>query len=104
MPVVQFDNQVAIVTGAGGGIGRAIALELARRGARVLVNDVPDEGAAQVASSTLAEATAREIRKTGGTAAVSAVPVGSFEAAHTIIEQARSAFGRIDMLANVAGT
>ena len=104
MPVVEFDNQVAIVTGAGGGIGRAIALELARRGARVLVNDVPDEGAAQGGSSTLAEATAREIRETGGTAAVSAVPVGSFEAARTIIEQARSAFGRIDMLANVAGT
>jgi NAD(P)-dependent dehydrogenase (short-subunit alcohol dehydrogenase family) len=89
---ITFEDRVAIVTGAGGGLGRAYALELARRGARVVVNDV--RGAPVVA---------REIRDAGGQAVASVQSVSSETGGRTIVEQAVDAFGSVDILINNAG-
>jgi 3-oxoacyl-[acyl-carrier protein] reductase len=84
---VRLDGQAAIVTGAGAGIGRATALLLAERGARVLVND-GDAGRA--------EAVAAEIRSGGGEAIGEGSAVGSRDAARRIVERALASFGRLD--------
>lgn len=101
---IGFEGRAAIVTGAAGGIGRALALELARRGASVLVNDAGGTVAGSGASSAPAEAVAEEIRRAGGTAVADATAIGSAQAARGIVEAAQRAFGRVDVLANVAGT
>ena len=101
---ITFDGQVAIVTGAGGGMGRSYALELARRGARVVVNDYGgdmfgrDAGAAPAAETVVAE-----IRAAGGEALASLVPVGGADQARAIAAAALDAYGRIDILINNAG-
>lgn len=92
--VIRFDGQAAIVTGAGSGIGRATALELARRGARVLVNDPADALAAEVVD---------EIRSVGGSAVTERSAVGTIESAQAIARSTLEAFGRIDILINNAG-
>lgn len=89
---IRFDGRVAIVTGAGQGLGRAYALELGRRGARVVVNDVRD-------ASTVAEQIAAE----GGTSVASAHSVSSEEGGEKIVQQALEAFGQVDVLINNAG-
>lgn len=91
---LSFDDQVAIVTGAGSGIGRAIAVELARRHARVVVNDL-NAGSAQRVE--------REIQREGGQAVMETTPVASGRAAEQITECALQQFGRIDVLVNNAG-
>jgi NAD(P)-dependent dehydrogenase (short-subunit alcohol dehydrogenase family) len=91
---VRLDGQAAIVTGAGAGIGRATALLLAERGARVLVND---------ADAGRAEAVAAEIRSGGGEAIGEGSAGGSRDAARRIVERALASFGRLDILVNNAG-
>lgn len=102
---IDFTGEVAIVTGAGGGMGRAYALELARRGASVLVNDygggVLGEQDGQAGP---AEQVAAEIAAAGGTAAANGDAVGSAASARAIVRAALDAFGRIDILVNNAGT
>ena len=89
---ITFHDRVAIVTGAGGGLGRAYALELARRGAQVVVNDV--RGASAVAA---------EITDAGGQAVASVHSVTTEEGGRAIVEDALQAFGAVDVLINNAG-
>ena len=99
----RLAGKVAIVTGAGRGIGRSEALLLAGEGARVLVNDVfiEDRGGAQEAR--IAENVAAEIRAAGGEAAANGDSVASMQGAERIINSALQQFGRLDILINNAG-
>lgn len=92
---LSFDGRVAIVTGAGGGLGRAHALELARRGASVVVNDLPSEPSARHVVS--------EIEAAGGTAALAPATVTTAAGGRAIVKAALDAFGRVDVLVNNAG-
>ena len=91
---MELDGQMAIVTGAGRGIGRAIALELARLGADVVVAELDKDGA---------ERTAGEVRALGHRAAALPTDVTSRASLDAMVERARSEFGRIDVLVNNAG-
>ncbi len=97
-----LEGKVALVTGAGHGIGRGHALELARHGARVVVNDlgtsVRGEGA-----GTAAEETVRLVEKAGGTAVANFGDVSDYEQAGAMVQEAIDTFGRLDILVNNAG-
>lgn len=100
---MSLKDQVVIVTGAGGGIGRAAALLLGKLGARVVVNDYGGDTAGQAGDIGRAQAVADEIRAAGGEATANGEPVGSVRAAEKIRDAALAAYGRIDALINNAG-
>ncbi|KDP88475.1 SDR family NAD(P)-dependent oxidoreductase [Cupriavidus basilensis] len=100
---IRFDGRVAIVTGAGNGLGRVHALELARLGAKVVINDFGGSRDGKGGSSDAALAVVDEIRKAGGQAIANGANVADFEQATAMVEQAKAEFGRIDILINNAG-
>jgi NAD(P)-dependent dehydrogenase (short-subunit alcohol dehydrogenase family) len=100
---IRFDGRVAIVTGAGNGLGRVHALELAARGAKVVINDFGGSRDGTGGSSAAAEAVVAEIRKAGGAAIANGANVADFAQVQAMVAQAREAFGRVDILINNAG-
>ena len=98
----EFEGKVAAVTGAGGGIGRCHAIEFAKRGAKVVVNDlggsVSGDGQGDMADQVVAE-----IKALGGEAVANKASVADRDGAKSIIDDAIANFGRIDILVNNAG-
>jgi NAD(P)-dependent dehydrogenase (short-subunit alcohol dehydrogenase family) len=104
MADLGFDGKVAIVTGAGGGLGRSHALELARRGARIVVNDLGGtvDGSGGGSEGPAAQVV-KEIEALGGEAVANPDSVASAEGGAAIVANAIEAFGRIDIVVNNAG-
>src|SRR6201999_3624597 len=100
---IDLSGRVAVITGAGGGLGREHALLLARRGARVVVNDVGGSVAGSGASATAAESVVEQIRSSGGEAMANSSSVTDYAAVEAMIEEARSRWGKVDILVNNAG-
>ncbi len=100
---IDLDGRVAIVTGAGRGLGRAEALELARHGARVVVNDVGASLDGSAAGDTAADEVAAEIRALGGQAVVHDGDVADWDAAAGLVSLAVDTYGDLDVLVNNAG-
>ncbi|MFC9767252.1 SDR family NAD(P)-dependent oxidoreductase [Rhodococcus jostii] len=103
MSSLHFDERVAIVTGAGNGLGRSHALELARRGARVVVNDLGGSLHGDGQSTDAAQAVVDEITALGGTAVANRDSVATEEGGRAIVQTALDEFGRLDVLVNNAG-
>jgi NAD(P)-dependent dehydrogenase (short-subunit alcohol dehydrogenase family) len=103
MADIRFDGQVAIVTGAGGGLGRQHALELARRGAKVLINDLGGSMDGSGGNSAAAEAVVAEIKAFGGEAIANGSSVTDDAGIALMVKQAMDTWGRIDILIANAG-
>lgn len=101
--MISFENRVAIVTGAGGGLGRSYALDIAGRGGCVVVNDLGGSVEGQGGSRDMADQVVAEITAAGGRAVASYESVTTAEGANRIAETALEHFGRIDALINNAG-
>jgi NAD(P)-dependent dehydrogenase (short-subunit alcohol dehydrogenase family) len=100
---LRFDDRVAIVTGAGRGLGREHALLLASRGARVVVNDVGSSVTGDGTDHSAAESTAAEIRAKGGEAIANVESVATAVGGEAIVQAALDAWGRVDVVINNAG-
>jgi NAD(P)-dependent dehydrogenase (short-subunit alcohol dehydrogenase family) len=102
---LNFKGRVAIVTGAGGGLGRLHALALAARGAKVVVNDLGGarDGTAGTQSITAAQAVVAEIQAAGGEAIANGASVTDFAAVQAMVAEAMAKWGRVDILVNNAG-
>jgi NAD(P)-dependent dehydrogenase (short-subunit alcohol dehydrogenase family) len=100
---ISFDGRVAIVTGAGGGLGRTYALEMARRGAQVVVNDLGGSVDGKGGDDAAAQKVVDEIKAAGGEAVPSYDSVSSPEGGESIVKTAVDAFGKVDVVINNAG-
>lgn len=100
---LRFDDQVAVITGAGGGLGKRYALLLASRGARVVVNDVGGSVTGAGTDTRAADAAATEIRDLGGDAVADSHSVTNPEGGQSIIDAALNTWGRVDIVINNAG-
>jgi NAD(P)-dependent dehydrogenase (short-subunit alcohol dehydrogenase family) len=100
---ISFENRVAIVTGAGGGLGKQHALELGRRGAKVVVNDLGGSVDGSGESVSAAEQVAQEIRAAGGTAISNSASVTDLPAVQAMVDSVMKEWGRIDIVVNNAG-
>ena len=103
MNPIRFDGRVAVITGAGGGLGRAYALLLAQRGASVVVNDIGGAVSGVGADLSAAQQVVHEIEMAGGRALASQADISTPEGAQRLIDAAVEAFGRVDVLINNAG-
>jgi NAD(P)-dependent dehydrogenase (short-subunit alcohol dehydrogenase family) len=103
MSDIRFDGKVAIVTGAGGGLGRQHALELARRGAKVVVNDLGGSMDGTGGNSAASEAVVAEIKAAGGEAIANGASVTDDAGVANLVKQTMDAYGRIDILIANAG-
>ena len=100
---LDFEGKVAIVTGSGGGIGKGYALELAKRGAKVVVNDLGGAVDGSGGSLSAAEAVVQEIESTGGEAMANGANVCSEEDVKNMVQVTMEKWGRVDILINNAG-
>jgi NAD(P)-dependent dehydrogenase (short-subunit alcohol dehydrogenase family) len=103
MSDISFEGRVAVITGAGNGLGRAYALEMARRGAKIVVNDLGGNGAGEGTSSSAADMVVTEIRQNGGEAVASYDSVATRVGGEAIIARAVDTWGRLDICINNAG-
>ncbi|MBD9634651.1 SDR family NAD(P)-dependent oxidoreductase [Pseudomonas sp. PDM19] len=100
---IGFDGRVAIVTGAGNGLGRIHALQLAERGAKLVINDFGGSRDGSGSSSEAALAVVEEIRRAGGSAIANGANVADYEQVQALVAQTVAEFGRVDVLINNAG-
>ena len=100
---IRFDNRVAIVTGAGNGIGKSHALSLAALGAKVVVNDLGGSRDGSGNSLSAAEAVVQEIKAKGGEAMANGANVAKYDEVAAMVEEAKKKWGRVDILVNNAG-
>jgi NAD(P)-dependent dehydrogenase (short-subunit alcohol dehydrogenase family) len=103
MSEIRFDDRVAVITGAGGGLGKTYALELGRRGARIVVNDLGGSADGTGGGSSMADATVKEITEAGGTAVANYDSVATPEGGDAIVKTALDNFGQVDIVINNAG-
>jgi NAD(P)-dependent dehydrogenase (short-subunit alcohol dehydrogenase family) len=103
MSDVRFDNRVAIVTGAGAGLGKSYALEFARRGAKVVVNDLGSALDGSGSTHSAADLVVNEIKAAGGQAVANYDSVSTVQGGESIVKTALDAFGSADILMNNAG-
>src|SRR5262249_43824376 len=102
MSEIRFDGKVALITGAGGGLGKTYALELASRGAKIVVNDLGGKADGTGASSSMADQTVKEIVEAGGEAVANYDSVSTPEGGKAMVKTAIDHFGRIDVVINNA--
>jgi len=100
---IRFDGRVAVITGAGGGLGKSYALELAKRGASVVVNDLGGSTDGTGQSASMADATVKEIVESGGEAVANYDSVATPEGGRAIVQTALDRFGKVDIVINNAG-
>jgi NAD(P)-dependent dehydrogenase (short-subunit alcohol dehydrogenase family) len=103
MSDIRFDGKVAIITGAGGGLGRTYALEFGRRGAQVVVNDLGGSADGTGSGSAMADAVVKEINEAGGAAVANYDSVADPRGGEAIVQTALDSFGRVDVVINNAG-
>jgi NAD(P)-dependent dehydrogenase (short-subunit alcohol dehydrogenase family) len=103
MSKISFTGRVAVVTGAGGGLGRSHALDLAARGAKVVINDLGGDIAGRHGGTAMADQVVAEIRAAGGEAVANYDSVATPEGGRAIVQAALDNFGRLDILINNAG-
>jgi NAD(P)-dependent dehydrogenase (short-subunit alcohol dehydrogenase family) len=103
MSEIRFDDRVVIVTGAGGGLGKTYALDFARRGAKVVVNDLGGSKDGTGASASMADQVVKEITEAGGTAVSNHDSVSTPEGGEAIVQTALDNFGKVDVVINNAG-
>src|ERR1700751_5194429 len=100
---IRLDNRVAIITGAGAGLGRSHALAMAARGAKVVVNDLGGRMDGTGAAKSAADSVVEEIKAAGGQAVANYDSVATPEGARAIVNTALDAFGTVDIVVNNAG-
>jgi NAD(P)-dependent dehydrogenase (short-subunit alcohol dehydrogenase family) len=100
---IRYDGKVAIVTGAGQGLGRSHAIELAKRGAKVVINDLGGSVDGSGGSSDAAKAVVAEIEALGGEAIANGANVAKYDQVEAMVKQAMDKWGRVDILVNNAG-
>ena len=103
MSEIRFDDRVAVITGAGGGLGKSYALEFAQRGGKVVVNDLGGAADGSGGGASMADQVVKEIIEAGGTAVANYDSVATPEGGEAIIQTALDNFGQVDIVVNNAG-